>query len=117
MYRDEIGQVVTNRVDKMTNNFSSGFIKKEWFDQEVPNDIKVIIHLEDFDKPETFYKLPVEDKLKRIQTFKKIATDFFKAEQFKKACKMYQKINGYYNFGDANNNFLKEDETSEHFKR
>lgn len=30
---------------------------------------------------------------------------------------MYQKINGYFNFGDANNNFLKEDEESEEFKK
>ncbi len=29
---------------------------------------------------------------------------------------MYQKINGYYNFGDADNNFLKEEETSESFQ-
>lgn len=116
MYKDEIGQIRTNRVDKMTNNFSQGFIKKEWFD-EGPNDIIVTIHLQDFDQPEAFYKLPIEEKLKRIQDYKKIATDFFKAEEYKKACKMYQKINGYYNFGDANNNYLKEDEESEHFKK
>ena len=30
---------------------------------------------------------------------------------------MYQKINGYYTFGDANNNYLKEDENSEHFQK
>ena len=30
---------------------------------------------------------------------------------------MYQKINGYYTFGDANNNYLKEDETKEHFQK
>lgn len=117
MYRDEIGKIDTNRVDKLTNNFSSGFIKKEWFKDDIENKISIWIHLVDFDHPEAFYKLPIEDKLKRIQAFKKVATDFFKANEFKKACKMYQKINGYYNFGDANNNFLKEDENSLHFKK
>lgn len=28
---------------------------------------------------------------------------------------MYQKINGYYNFGDVKNNYLKEDENSEEY--
>lgn len=43
-----------------------------------------------------------------------MATKFFKANQlhnnFKKAADMYQKINGYYNFGDATNNYAKEDD-------
>jgi len=30
---------------------------------------------------------------------------------------MYQKINGYFNFGDADNNFLKEDTETEEFKK
>lgn len=30
---------------------------------------------------------------------------------------MYQRINGWYNFGDASNNFLKEDENDETFKK
>lgn len=116
MYKDEVAQVNTNRVDKMTNNFSSNFIKSEWF-SEGTNDIQVLIHLVDFDQPEIFYKLPINEKLERILKYKKVATDFFKAGLFKKACKMYQKINGYYNFGDANNNYLKEDEESEGFKK
>ena len=33
----------------------------------------------------------------------------------KKAADIYQKINGYYNFGDASNNFTKEDTNSEEF--
>ena len=117
MYKDEISQINTNRVDKLTNNFSSDFIKKEWFNKEGENKIQIVIHLQDFDEPEAFNKLSIQDKLTRIQSFKKIATDFFKAEEFKKAWKMYQKINGYYTFGDANNNYLKEDETKEHFQK
>ena len=33
-----------------------------------------------------------------------------------KAGKIYQKINGYYNFGDVANNFLREDEEADWFK-
>jgi len=116
MYKDEVGQINTDRVEKLTNNFSSDFIKKEWFNEEGENNTEIMLHLIDYDQPEVFYKLPVKEKLDRIKEYKKIATDFFKAEKFKKACKMYQKINGYYNFGDANNNFLKEDENSDNFK-
>lgn len=36
---------------------------------------------------------------------------------FKKAADLYQKINGYYNFGDSTNNYAKEDENSPDFIR
>ena len=42
MYKDEISQINTNRVDKLTNNFSSDFIKKEWFKQNEENNIKIV---------------------------------------------------------------------------
>lgn len=35
--------------------------------------------------------------------------------EFKKAAKIYQKINAFYSFGDAKNNFRKEDENSEDY--
>ena len=121
MYKDEISQVNTNRVDKVTNNFSTDLVKKEWFKEDEENEIVITIHLEDFDHPEAFFRLPVQEKVSRLLEFKRVATDFFKANHLKnnikKACKMYQKINGYFNFGDADNNFLKEDEESEEFKK
>lgn len=116
MYKDEIGSVKTNRVDKMTNNFSQDIVKKEWFRDDIENEIVVTIHLEDFDQPAAFYKTPVREKYERLLNYKAVATLFFKKDEFKKACKMYQKINGYFNFGDANNNFLKEDEEDSDFK-
>ena len=51
---------------------------------------------------------------------KGIATKFFKSDlenKFKKAASIYQKINGYYNFGDATNNYAREDEESEEYKK
>lgn len=47
---------------------------------------------------------------------KGIAGQFFKVGNFKKAAKLYQKINGYYNFGDVANNHAKEEETEEYQK-
>lgn len=51
---------------------------------------------------------------------KETATKFFKSNlenRYKKAADIYQKINGYYNFGDATNNYAKEDESSQEFQR
>lgn len=65
----------------------------------------------------------VKDKLKHVLRLKATATKFFKADSnlvknhLKKAADLYQKINGYYNFGDSTNNFAKEDETSEEFQK
>ena len=63
------------------------------------------------------------DKLKHVLRLKATATRFFKADpklvtnHLKKAADIYQKINGYFNFGDSTNNFAKEDETSEEFQK
>ena len=49
---------------------------------------------------------------------KSTATNFFKSKlsnNYKKAADMYQKINGYYNFGDATNNYAKEDATTQEY--
>lgn len=61
--------------------------------------------------------MSVADKLARIQHLKTVAGNFFKIGNFKKAGKLYQKINGYYNFGDSTNNYLKEDENSEEYQK
>lgn len=47
---------------------------------------------------------------------KTTAGEFFKLGNLKKAAKVYQKINGYYNFGDVANNFSREDENTEAYK-
>lgn len=47
-----------------------------------------------------------------------MATKFFKsslANKFKKAADLYQKINGYFNFGDSTNNYAKEPEDTPEF--
>ena len=52
-----------------------------------------------------------------MQRLKGIAGEFFKRGNLAKAAKLYQKINGYFNFGDVANNYLKEDESCEEFKQ
>lgn len=57
-----------------------------------------------------FYKLCVDDKLAYVHRLKAVAGEFFKQGNFAKSAKVYQKINGWYNFGDAANNYLKEED-------
>ena len=55
--------------------------------------------------------------MERIQHLKGVAGQFFKVGDFLKAARIYQKINGYYNFGDSSNNYQKEDEASEEYQK
>ena len=83
--------------------------------EEAGSEVSFLMCLVDIDKAVYFYQLTAAKKLERVMTLKNTAGDFFKAGNFKKAAKIYQKINGYYNFGDVDNNNAKEDETSEEF--
>ena len=72
------------------------------------------ITLMDLTHPGYFYKKLVKEKLEYVLRLKGTATRFFKSDfsnNYKKAADLYQKINGYYNFGDATNNYAKEDDT------
>lgn len=63
--------------------------------------------------------MTVKAKLQHVLRLKDTATNFFKSQHItnslKKAADIYQKINGYYNFGDSSNNFTNEDLNSEEF--
>lgn len=63
-----------------------------------------------------FYKNVLAQKLVLLTTLKATAGKFFKVGNYKKAAKIYQKLNGYFNFGDVVNNHAKEDEESEEYK-
>jgi hypothetical protein len=43
-----------------------------------------------------FYQMLIADKLARIHHLKNVAGQFFQKGDYKKAAKIYQKINGYY---------------------
>lgn len=70
MYKDEISLVKTNRVEKVTNNFSDDLINKDWFKPDQENEIIITIHLVNFDQPEAFFRLPIKEKVKRLLEFK-----------------------------------------------
>jgi hypothetical protein len=53
--------------------------------------------------------------LANVQRIKTTAGRFFKVQNYRKASKIYQRINGWYNFGDAANNYAKEDADSAEF--
>ena len=57
-----------------------------------------------------FYKNPADKKLEILLRIKGNAGEFFKRGNYSKAAKIYQKVNGYFNFGDVANNYLKEDQ-------
>lgn len=117
MKKGEHCKVTTTKIDK---KIRGGFVNEELGldPYTIPDDAKVTfyLYLVDVDKPEYFYKLPLQEKLKRVLHLKDMAGKFFKMQHYAKAARIYQRVNGFYNFGDTNNNFLKEDETTEEWK-
>lgn len=115
MKKNQVCEMTTNRVDKLRTNF-----KSKLFDQysvfKEGDTVKITITLLGIDHLSYFYKYKVAEKLAYVQRLKGIAGEFFKAGNFKKAAKVYQKVNGFYNFGDVANNYAKEEEDEE-FKK
>lgn len=109
---NEVIELKTSKVEKLMNNFPN-----HYFDQskifKSGDKVSIYITLVHFIDDNYFYKMSIIEKLNRIQHLKNMAGQFFKVGNFKKAAKLYQRINGYYNFGDVNNNYQKEDESSE----
>lgn len=123
MKKSGVVEVTSTRMDKILTNFPN---EKLGFDQykefKEGDEIKFRITLLDSQHPTYFFKMLVADKLRHVLKLKATATRFFKSDpnvvknHLKKAADIYQKINGYYNFGDSTNNYAKEDETSEVFQ-
>ena len=104
MKKNQVAVLKTTRVDKLLTNFPSTFLDQ--YKQFKEGDTVVFtVSLFGIENTSYFYKLLIADKLAYVRRLKDIAGKFFKAGNFKKAAKIYQKINGYYNFGDTGNNF------------
>ena len=116
MKKNGVVEVKTSRLDKLKTNFPSVDLGFDQYAEGVLNEgdsVLIRITLIDSTHPKYFYKLLVKEKLEQILALKGTATRFFKSalpNGFKKAADLYQKINGYYNFGDATNNYAKEDD-------
>lgn len=55
-------------------------------------------------------KLPVAEKVERLQTLKEISTRLFKAQKYKKAEKIYRRIDKVFKQKDFRNTFCREDD-------
>lgn len=113
--KHEVCEFITTKIEKLRTNFAN-----EYFDQyklfNAGDKVSFTISLFYVSKDAYFYQMSVAEKLTRIQHLKSVAGNFFKIGNYVKAGKIYQKINGYYNFGDSTNNYLKEDESTEDFQ-
>lgn len=115
--KNSVATMTTTRVkDKLHTNFKSEFLDQYTAFKE-GDTVTFTISLFGIKNTSYFYKLPIADKLAYVTRLKVTAGEFFKAGNCKKAAKIYQKVNGYFNFGDTGNNYTKEDEESEHFKK
>ena len=116
MKKNQVAVLTTTRIDKLHTNFPSEFLD-QYKAFKAGDTVVFTVSLFGIENTSYFYKLNIADKLAYIRRLKDTAGRFFKAQNYKKAAKIYQKINGYYNFGDTGNNFQKEDVDSEHFKK
>ena len=97
--------MTTTRVtDKLHTNFPSPFLDqyKAFKDGDT---VKFTTTLYGVKNTSYFYKNVIADKYAYCMRLKLRAGDFFKLGNYAKAAKIYQKVNGYYNFGDVANNF------------
>lgn len=97
----------TTRLDKLHKNFAS-----EMFDQykciKAGDQVRFTVSLYSIKNTSYFYKLVMVDKIAYVERLKAKAGEFYKQGNLAKSAKIYQKINGYFNFGDVNNNYKKE---------
>jgi tetratricopeptide (TPR) repeat protein len=114
MKRLEVCEFETTNVLKLLSNFPN-----KYFDQhklfKIGDKVSIVVALFSISTDIYFYQYTVQQKLDRVNHLKGVAGNFFKAGNYRKAAKLYQRINGYYNFGDAANNYQKEE--SEEFQR
>ena len=113
--KNMVATMTTTRIkDKLHTNFKSDFLDQYTAFKE-GDTVKFTVSLFGIQNTSYFYKLSIAEKLAYVTRLKATAGEFFKAGNCKKAAKIYQKINGYYNFGDTGNNWKKEDEGSAEF--
>ena len=104
MKKNQVVVFTTDKISKLTTNFPSDFLDQHTAFK--PDDVVTFtISLFGIENTSYFYKLTIAQKLTYVRRLKETASKFIKAGNHKKAAKLYQKINGYFNFGDTSNNF------------
>jgi len=108
MKKNSVAEMTTTKIDKLHRNFTSAFLDQ--YKAFAPGDTVVLtVSLYSISNTRYFYKLSVEEKLAYVMRLKSVSGEFFKEGNFAKSAKVYQKINGWYNFGDASNNHQQEE--------
>lgn len=113
----EVVQVRTTRKDKFVNYFDEDTkcFKKDIL-QSFQKDLVITFALIGFQQKDYIFKLLISEKAERFNFLKSIGTKFYKIGNYKKALKIYSKINMYFRSKDAKNNFQKEDEQTLDFR-
>jgi len=110
----EVIEIETTKINKMIPYFPDSV-----FNAELVKDakkVRVFIHLVSAETFSTLATLKLTEKQERILGLKENATKLFKAGHVKKACKIYQKINSYFNLGDITNLAEGESKDTEEYK-
>lgn len=117
MKKNTVVTMTTTKVtEKLHSNFTSDFLNQYEAFQD-GDTVKFTATLFGIENTSYFYKNSAASKLEILMRLKTTAGEFFKRGNQVKAAKIYQKINGYFNFGDVANNFLREDEKTDEFKQ
>ena len=109
---NEIVEYGTTSISKLHSVF--GFHDIDFSILKEGDRVRLIATVVKTDRPSVLRDLVIAQKKERILFLKGLAGEMFKLNKLKKACKLYQKINGYYNFGDVSS--LAKDEKEEEVK-
>ena len=101
---NEVCEIITTKLDKLHSNFSWHLLDQYTAIKEGDKVSFLMTLVTTIDDP-YFYQMGVLAKLQKVNHMKTIAGQFFKIANFKKAAKIYSKINSYFQFGDAKNNY------------
>ena len=112
----EIVEIESTRIEAFKQYFPHDF---EFFEKEALDNSKIIkfrIELLECETPMSIHGLYLKDKLDRIQTHREIASKFFQSQNYRKACKIYQRIISFFTLDEIYNNLKDEDKESDEWK-
>ena len=73
-------------------------------------EIKITISLLHYEQKEAIFKLPIQAKIERVKFLKNISAQFFQADKFDKAFKIFKRIDNFFTSKDAFKNYTEENE-------
>lgn len=104
-------KLVDHLPDTFDEKKGGGVFKHEWF-EEFKDEVIITFSIINHEQKEYLFKVPIKEKIERVTFLKNISAQCFKAGKFKKAEKIYMKIQQLFKVKDAKRNFLEEEETT-----